>query len=75
MQEYLESADPLDTRRFMVAVKRLSDSLTYGTDASHFLGQGLEYVQSRPYQSGDSIKSVDWRVTARIGKLYVKEFK
>jgi uncharacterized protein (DUF58 family) len=65
----------LDTRRFVIAAKRLADDLLYGTDPSPYLGSGIEYVQSRPYQAGDPIRSIDWRVTARTGKLFVKEFE
>lgn len=75
MEHYLEHADPLDSRQFLIAIKRLADSLSYGTDLSNFIGQGIEYAQSRPYQHGDPIKSIDWRVTARMGKTYVKEYE
>src|SRR5215470_17222709 len=75
MQGYLETVDRLDARGFLIAVKKLADTLSYGTDKSPFLGAGIEFVQSRPYQWGDPIRSIDWRVTARTGKIYVKEYE
>ncbi len=75
MEGYLDSVDSLDSRKFLIAVKRLADSLSYGADKSPFLGAGVEYVQSRAYEWGDPIKSIDWRVTARTGKVFVKEYE
>jgi len=75
MEGLLEQIDPLNARQFYIAAKRLADSLSYGTDRSPFLGSGLEYHQSRPYQAGDPVKSIDWRVTARTKKLYIKEYE
>lgn len=75
MQGVLDTVDHLNARQYYLAVKKLADTLSYGTDRSPFLGSGIEYVQSRPYQPGDPIRAMDWRVTARTGKHFVKEFE
>lgn len=75
MEGYLESVDALSSRQFYIAIRRLADTLSYGTDASRFLGSGIEYVQSRPYQYGDPVRSIDWRITARTGRVHIKEYE
>jgi uncharacterized protein (DUF58 family) len=75
MQGYLETADHLNSRQFLIAIKKLADELSYGTDHSPFLGSGVEYAQSRPYQWGDPVRAIDWKVTARTRKVYIKEYE
>ena len=70
----LPPCDGLDARQFQISIKSLADSLSFGMDRSPFLGAGQEYAQSRAYQYGDPIKSIDWRVTARTGLPFVKEY-
>src|SRR6187402_1096711 len=69
------SQDPVDARQFEVTVKQLANSLSFGQDESVFHGGGLEFAQSRLYNPGDPVKFIDWKVSARVGKLYIKEFQ
>ena len=42
---------------------------------SAFKGRGMEFDETRLYQLGDDIRSIDWRVTARTGKTHTKLFR
>lgn len=42
---------------------------------SPFKGRGMEFDESRPYQPGDDIRNIDWRVTARTGRTHTKLFR
>ncbi len=75
MESRLPTIETVTGRQFELAVKRLADSLSFGIDRSPYLGSGLEFAQSRPYQPGDSFRSIDWRVTARTGPFFVKEYE
>ena len=67
-------ADPVDARQFEVTVKQLANSLNFGQEESVFHGGGLEYAQSRLYVGGDPVKFIDWKVSARVSKLFIKEY-
>ncbi|VAW60911.1 hypothetical protein PA3071 [hydrothermal vent metagenome] len=46
-----------------------------GQYLSSFKGRGMEFDEARPYQPGDDIRAMDWRVTARTGKAHSKVFR
>jgi uncharacterized protein (DUF58 family) len=46
-----------------------------GGHVSPYKGRGVEFDESRPYQPGDDLRTMDWRVTARTGKPYTKVFR
>ena len=46
-----------------------------GDYQSRFRGRGMEYDESRLYQPGDDIRNIDWRVTARSGRVHTKLFR
>ncbi|WP_413112414.1 DUF58 domain-containing protein [Thaumasiovibrio sp. DFM-14] len=45
-----------------------------GQHQSRKKGRGMDFAEVRPYQQGDDIRSIDWRVTARTGKPHTKLF-
>jgi uncharacterized protein (DUF58 family) len=46
----------------------------FGTNRSVYRGRGMEFDEARIYQPGDDARSIDWRVTARTGKMHTKLF-
>jgi uncharacterized protein (DUF58 family) len=54
--------------------KRLRNPLS-GLYASVFRGQGMDFDEVREYQSGDEVRHIDWQVTARLGKPYLKLYR
>ncbi len=54
--------------------KAVNDVLA-GEYHSVFKGRGMEFEQVREYMPGDEVRSIDWNVTARMGKPFVKTFR
>jgi uncharacterized protein (DUF58 family) len=61
-------------RRIEVTTRRLVDDVFGGQYHSTFRGRGMEFSEVREYLPGDDVRSIDWNVTARAGKPFVKKF-
>ncbi len=59
---------------FEIKVKGVVDSLYSGKQRSRTLGSSPEFAGHRPYSEGEDIRRVDWKVFARKGKLFLKQF-
>ena len=66
---------PDEVRRLELATRRLVRDLVAGEYASAFRGRGLEFSEVREYTPGDEVRSIDWRVTARLGVPYVRRYE
>lgn len=62
-------------RSLVLAASRKVSTAQAGIKTSRFRGRGVDYVESRGYQPGDDIRSMDWRVTARTGRAHTKVFQ
>jgi len=62
-------------RKIEIKTRRLSKHLFAGEYHSAFKGKGMTFSEVREYQYGDSIRDIDWNVTARFNKPYVKIYE
>ena len=61
-------------RRIEITTSRLVSDVFAGQYHSVFKGQGIEFDEVREYQFGDDVRTIDWNVTARTGRPYVKKY-
>ncbi len=61
-------------RRIQIFTNRKVNDVFAGEYESAFKGQGMQFDEVREYAPGDDIRSIDWNVTARMGKPYIKRF-
>ena len=52
--------------------RRLVNTLFAGEYRSVFKGHGMDFTEVREYSPGDEVRSIDWNVTARMRKPYIK---
>ena len=62
-------------RRIEIKTSRLVNETFAGKYLSAFKGHGMEFAQVREYVPGDDVRVIDWNVTARAGKPYIREYQ
>ncbi len=62
-------------RRIEIKTRGLSNNIFAGQYHSAFKGRGMAFSEVREYQFGDDIRDIDWNVTARFSKPYIKVFE
>ena len=62
-------------KRIFFKTEKLSSELLAGEYKSAFKGTGLNFESIREYQYGDEIKNLDWKVTARMQKPFIRQYK
>ena len=68
--ELLESV-----RRVEMRTNRLVNDMMVGAYLSHFKGRGMDFEELREYMPGDDVRDIDWNVTLRMGRPFVKRFR
>lgn len=62
-------------RKIEIKARGLSSNIFAGQYQSAFKGRGMAFSEVREYQYGDDVRDIDWNVTARFNKPYVKVFE
>lgn len=62
-------------RQIEIKTRGLSSNIFAGQYHSAFKGRGMAFSEVREYQYGDDVRDIDWNVTARMGRPYIKVFE
>src|SRR5512146_2268019 len=62
-------------RRVEVRTNRLVNDTMVGAYLSHFKGRGMDVAELRDYIPGDEVRDIDWNVTYRMGRPFVKRYR
>ena len=62
-------------RKIEIKTRGLSRNIFAGEYHSQFKGRGMAFAELREYEPGDDVRTIDWNVTARLNKPYVKVFE
>jgi uncharacterized protein (DUF58 family) len=62
-------------RRIEVRTNRLVNDTMVGAYLSHFKGRGMDFEELREYIPGDEVRDIDWNVSYRMGRPFVKRYR
>lgn len=62
-------------RRIEIRTGRLVNEVFAGKYLSAFKGRGMEFAQVREYAPGDDVRSIDWNVSARCGRPFIRQYQ
>jgi uncharacterized protein (DUF58 family) len=62
-------------RRVELRTNRLVNDTMVGAYLSHFKGRGMDFEELREYIPGDDVRDIDWNVTNRLGRPFVKRYR
>lgn len=72
----METSDLIKkVRKIEIKTRGLSHNIFAGEYHSAFKGRGMSFSEVREYQYGDDVRDIDWNVTARFNKPYIKVFE
>lgn len=72
----METAELLKkVRKIEIKTRQLSQNIFAGQYHSAFKGRGMAFSEVREYQFGDDVRDIDWNVTARFHKPFIKVFE
>jgi len=62
-------------KKVHIKTGRMVNTIMAGQYRSIFRGAGIEFEEVREYTPGDDVKSIDWKVSARMGKPFIKRYR
>jgi uncharacterized protein (DUF58 family) len=62
-------------KKVHIRTGRMVNTIMAGQYRSVFRGAGIEFEEVREYTPGDDVKSIDWKVSARMGKPFIKRYR
>lgn len=77
MANVLKDRERLVQRAMLLRLeaRSIADAMRSGNFKSLYRGQGIEFSDVREYRLGDNVRAIDWNVTARMGRTFIKQYE